>query len=66
MQGAKRAVQLCCTSDLQRSRTPKAGSPAAVDHHKHYVLEDRGLVDLKDKGLTKTYALKQPLETTSG
>jgi len=27
MQGAKRAVLLCCTSDLQRSSAPKAGAP---------------------------------------
>src|ERR1035437_9807665 len=27
MLGTKRAVQLCCTSDLQRRRAPKAGEP---------------------------------------
>jgi len=27
MLGAERAVQLCCTSDLQRRRAPKSGKP---------------------------------------
>ncbi len=27
MLGAKRAVQLCCTSDLQRHSAPKDGEP---------------------------------------
>ncbi len=27
MLGAKRAVQLCCTSDLQRRSAPKSGEP---------------------------------------
>jgi hypothetical protein len=27
MLGAKRAMQLCCTSDLQRRSAPKSGEP---------------------------------------
>jgi len=41
MQGAKRAVQLCCTSDLQRSSAPKAGVPNV-----HVICERAAFVDV--------------------
>jgi len=40
--------------------------PVYFKLREHYVLVDRGLVDLKGKGPTKTYVLKQRLETTGG